>query len=596
LTTTSEDVSFSVGILVPTSLQAGGVSGLRVVLKSNRLPIRKVRFPMKVLRYLSIFAAVLVCQLPLQGEETPANTSLLPNGDFTTASTDSNWPADWDPDPAAPITWEAENGLHFIRMVATQPEMVIPLSQTITLPPDVKGVDLSIRFRVADFKFGANSSGGVSYIKDMHFNYQFLDEQGNRVPKGSGGFVLDSHAKDWTDVSRRVLVASGAAKLKVTVVLNKVAAGALDVAQVGVNVAPAAETEAMIQAIAAETKKAQDDAAEISKMLTLPSTTSAIKVVGNRLMTVNGTEVWLQGVNVCSLEWSEKGENILQSVKVAIHDWKANVIRLPVNDDFWFGRGKPPKTTSNNADVYRKVVDDVIQMAGARGAYVILDLHKYHAPNDATAEFWKDAATRYKDNPVVLFDIYNEPHGISWELWRNGGDVPVKARGNQPATSFHSPGMQGLVDAVRSTGAKNIIVAGGISYAYDLSGIMAGFALEDKTGNGIMYATHFYNWHKGWETHFLQLVDKYPLLVGEFGADVKKMSFIPAKNQEDPFTWAPDALALVQKYHLNWTAFSMHPKATPVLIKSWGYEPTPFWGTFVKDALSGKQFKLNKLR
>jgi hypothetical protein len=38
----------------------------------------------------------------------------------------------------------------------------------------------------------------------------------------------------------------------------------------------------------------------------------------------------------------------------------------------------------------------------------------------------------------------------------------------------------------------------------------------------------------------------------------------------------PDALGLVQKYRLNYTAFCMHPKSTPVLIKDWTYEPTPF--------------------
>jgi len=335
--------------------------------------------------------------------------------------------------------------------------------------------------------------------------------------------------------------------------------------------------------------------AEIAAILSIPAKTLEIKVDGNKLIDAKGDEVCLQGVNVCSLEWSERGEHISQSVQVAIDDWKANVIRLPVHDDFWFGRGKPPNSSSNDSEAYRKIVDNVIKLAGERGAYVILDLHKFHAPNDAAAEFWKDAAARYKNNPVVLFDLFNEPTGISWKLWRKGGDVRVAAKDGKPATSFHSPGMQGLLDAVRSTGASNIVIAGGINYAYDLSGVKHGFSLKDKTGNGIMYATHFYNWHTDWKTHFLQVASRYPILVGEFGADVKKMSFI-STEQEDPFTWAPDAMALVQKYHLNWTAFSFHPTATPVLIKSWSYEPTPFWGKFVKDALGGKQFKLKKLR
>jgi endoglucanase len=31
-------------------------------------------------------------------------------------------------------------------------------------------------------------------------------------------------------------------------------------------------------------------------------------------------------------------------------------------------------------------------------------------------------------------------------------------------------------------------------------------------------------------------------------------------------------------------------------ILDWQYTPTPYWGAFVKDALSGKQFELKKMR
>ncbi|MDD3276253.1 MAG: hypothetical protein PHP93_04290, partial [Kiritimatiellales bacterium] len=93
--------------------------------------------------------------------------------------------------------------------------------------------------------------------------------------------------------------------------------------------------------------------AEIAAMLSIPSKTLELKVDGNKLINTKGDEVCLQGVNVCSLEWSERGEHIPQSVKVAIDDWNANVIRLPVHDDFWFGRGKPPNSSSNDAEAYR---------------------------------------------------------------------------------------------------------------------------------------------------------------------------------------------------------------------------------------------------
>ena len=321
----------------------------------------------------------------------------------------------------------------------------------------------------------------------------------------------------------------------------------------------------------------------------------SLVVEGNSLTNALGAKVQLKGVNIPSLEWSPKGEHIEQSVKVALEDWKANVIRLPVIDGFWFGKGKPPQSTSNDADAYRQIIDDVVKMVAGQGAYVVLDLHRYHAPDDASVAFWKDVAARYKNNPAVLFDIFNEPTGIGWDVWKNGGAVTDKQK-NGPPIIWQSPGMQALVDAVRGAGAHNIVIAGGLGNSYDLEGILQGYALDDKGGNGIMYAVHFYNWHKNWEKHFLGLAGKYPLFVGETGADVKKMPFIPANQQEAPSTWAPDAIGMIQKYHLNWTAYSMHPKSTPVLILNWNYDPSPFWGVPVKDALSGKQFEMTKLR
>ena len=94
----------------------------------------------------------------------------------------------------------------------------------------------------------------------------------------------------------------------------------------------------------------------------------------------------------------------------------------------------------------------------------------------------------------------------------------------------------------------------------------------------------------------LLIADKHPIFVGEVGADIKKMSFIPAEAQEDAATWVPEMLGLIQQHKLHWTGFSFHPKASPVMITGWDYAPTPFWGQPAKDALSGKRFELKRLR
>jgi hypothetical protein len=438
---------------------------------------------------------------------------------------------------------------------------------------------------------------GKSFQCDARMQLRYADAQGNEVKPSAPDAVFDSHAQAWTNLKKQFLIPDNVASVSVTLCLDRPASGTLDVASVGMGVMSAADVQAIVQAPIIAAKKKADDEATAQQMLTLPPRTPELKVAGTKLVTATGSTVRLQGVNVCSLEWSPKGENIEQSVKVALIDWKANAIRLPVFDGFWFGQGKPPQVTSNDAEAYRKIVDNAIKMAASQGAWIILDLHRFHAPEARDAAFWKDAAARYKNNPAVLFDIFNEPGGISWDIWQNGGQVQDKPKKGAPTPPpFQSPGMQGLVDTVRSTGANNIIVAGGLGSAYDLMGVLQGHALTDKTGNGIMYATHFYNWQRNWEKHFLPVAAKYPVLVGETGADEKKMPFVPAKDQEDPKTWVPNALGFIQKYQLNWTGFCLHPKSTPRMIEDWNYTPTPFWGALAKRALAGEQFPFQAMR
>jgi endoglucanase len=530
------------------------------------------------------------------GVGEPATVSLVANDDFSAASQNTAWPDGWSRDAAQPVTWEKEGDTRFLRLASQREGQLVQVARTIPVPADVKGLVVAVRFRIANFKFGTNGAGAPSFTKDIRFSYKFLDAAGAPVARASGSMVLDSHAKNWTDVSRRFLVPEGAVTLQLIPAINEAKSGTLDVARVTLAPMSDSEVDAIAQAPALAAKQKTEDETEIQKMLMLPPKTGGLKVSGNKLVNDQGRQVILQGVNIPSLEWSAKGESILRSAKVALIDWKANVLRVPVHNGYWFGRGKGAKEKSNDAEAYRAIVDDLVKFAAGQGAYVILDLHLFGGPQADAVEFWKNAAARYKNNPAVLFDLFNEPTGITWDLWQKGGPREVKDKKTGETSVVQVVGMQALIDAARSTGAKNIVIAGGIGYAYDLGGVLEGRALNEGGGNGLVYATHFYNWHRGWEKKFLAVAAKYPVLVGEFGADVRKMSFVPANQQEDPFTWMPDALGMIQKYQLNWTAFSLHPKATPVLIKDWTYEPTPFFGVFVKDALAGKKFEMKKMR
>jgi len=311
-----------------------------------------------------------------------------------------------------------------------------------------------------------------------------------------------------------------------------------------------------------------------------------LTVKGNTLIDSLGHVVRLKGVNVPSLEWSNEGDTEMQeSISVAIGQWKANALRIPLSQDRWLGTAE--RQTDGGA-AYRQVVDRVVNAIEARGSYAILDLHwsnggepgknlaQHWMPDDGSTKFWKDCAKRYSNRGAVLFDLYNEPHDVGWEIWQNGGMVDELWNGKQ--LHYHSPGMAGLLAAVRSTGAKNVVFASGLDWGYDLSGVLKGFELK---GPNVAYASHIYPWKVEWDDRVGKVAKRFPVLIGEVGCE-------PDPKQEDPTTWAPKILAWIDQNNVSWTAWCFHPSASPRLLADWKYTPTTYWGAAVKRRLTSK--------
>jgi endoglucanase len=529
-----------------------------------------------------LFAAILIARV--HAADAP---SLLSNGDFSQATANPAWPNDWGQDKG--ISWETGNGTHFLRLTQQESGKMLADYREMPIPAGVKGLEVTARYRTTGVVHGKAEWMRARVI------FHFLDGARKQVDPDPGLLDFGNDTKVWAEDSITCVVPEGATTLVLMPCLFEAQAGTVDFQFIHVIALDDSVVAAMQAKSAAIVKREADRAATIAQGLALPSSVVELKASGNQLVTPDGKSIVLQGVNVPSLEWSPYGEGkIIWSVYVATHNWYATLIRLPVIDPLWFGRG--PNGEGNDSSAYRTLVDQAIKIASVNGAHVVLDLHRYTTPDQSCIDFWKDAAARYKNNPAVLFDLLNENHDTSWEVWQKGDSVEEKRRDGTSKT-IHGVGMQALVDTVRGTGAHNIIVAGGLEWAFDLTGVLKGYALDDKGGNGIMYATHFYNWHRGWSAHFMAVAAKYPILVGEMGADIKKMDMVPADQQEDPYTWAPDALGFVQKNHLNWTGWCLHNSATPAMLLDLDdYTPTPYWGQFVKDALGGKQFTMKKER
>ena len=427
---------------------------------------------------------------------------------------------------------------------------------------------------------------------DARIILDFKDAAGQVVKPSPPAPYYTGSSNGWRKESLVFAVPAGATTLSIMPALFQAAAGTLDLDDIQIVTADPATLPAVPKDV---------NGAAVVEVDGKGLPPAALHVDGKNILDATGKEMWLQGVAVPSLEWTNTGEEVLPSIITAITTWKANIIRLPVTDERWFGG----KGQTDGGAAYRALVGQAVQAASSRGAYLIINLHRFRAPNDDMVVFWKAVAETFKDNPAVLFGVFNEPHDISWEQWRNGGDVTNKKKKNNDAlaenkeiiTSFHSPGIQGLVAAIRGTGAKNVIVAGGLDWAYDLSGILNGFALDDLGGNGIVYDAHVYPWKSDWQHKFLDIAKVHPVLLGEVGCDKVRYDFIPPERFESPYTWAPDMIACIQREKLHWTAWAFHPHCGPaMLLDTKDFTPSPFWGSYVRVALLGGRFQSDKLR
>jgi Cellulase (glycosyl hydrolase family 5) len=204
----------------------------------------------------------------------------------------------------------------------------------------------------------------------------------------------------------------------------------------------------------------------------------SIAVSGNNLVNGGGKVVTLHGVNLNGTQWSclwgRAFESPTDEASIdAMVAWHINAVRIPLNEDCWLGINGAPTDIA----AYHEEIKDYVDELGAHGIYVILDLH-WSAPGTTLSHlgagfngfyemadeshapaFWESLASYFKSDHAVLFDLFNEPFGISWSCWLNGCVAP---RGYQTA------GMQQLVDVVRNTGATQPVMVGGLEKASEL--------------------------------------------------------------------------------------------------------------------------------
>jgi endoglucanase len=315
-----------------------------------------------------------------------------------------------------------------------------------------------------------------------------------------------------------------------------------------------------------------------------------VGVRGNQLVDQAGEPVRLLGVNRSGTEYACQqdtgifdGPSDAASIE-AIASWDANAVRVPLNESCWLGiNGVPPEYSGA---AYREAIVGWVTRLEEGGMYVILDL-QFAAPGTKQAEeiipmpdadhapaFWTSVAETFKEDRGVVFDLYNEPHEVSWGCWENGCRVEDEKTGTYQAT-----GMKQLVEAVRATGAKQPLMLSGINYAHNLTQWES--HLPPDPLDAEVASLHTYDFGPcGTQCRagLAILAESHPLVAGEIGETDCRHGYIDGfmdwadEHGVSYLGWAWDA-------HGGWTC-----KSGPALITEYDGTPTGY-GVGLRDHL-----------
>ncbi|MGW2619145.1 cellulase family glycosylhydrolase [Streptomyces sp. NPDC001500] len=336
-------------------------------------------------------------------------------------------------------------------------------------------------------------------------------------------------------------------------------------------------------------------------------TPPALHVSGNKLVDADGRNRRLLGVNRSGGEFMcVQGRGIWDgpvddaAVK-AIADWHVNTVRIPLNEECWLGLSNiDPAYGGAN---YVNAVKQLVARVEAHGMTPIVELHwtyGQYTGNSAgcsdvhatcqkpmpdmqySPSFWTSVANTFKSDAAVVFDLFNEPYpdratstaAQAWTCWRDGGACP--------GIGYQVAGMQDLVDSVRATGARNVILAGGLAYSNDLTQWLT-HRPDDPTGN-LAAAYHVYNFNSCadagcWNSTLAPVADRVPLVAGEIGENTCSHGFV-----DQVMKWFDDhGLS-----YLGWTWNAWDCSSGPSLITAYDGMPTAY-GTGLRDHLRALQ-------
>lgn len=268
-----------------------------------------------------------------------------------------------------------------------------------------------------------------------------------------------------------------------------------------------------------------------------------LKIADGHLCSAAGQPVQLRGMSLFWSQWAGQWYTP-ETVDQLVDGWGCTLVRAAVGVEMGGFLTHPAAE--------RAKLKAVVDAAIAKGVYVLIDWHDHHAERhlDQAKDFFAEVATTYRDVPNVLYEIYNEPMGVTW-----------------PTIKRYA---ESVVGAIRGAGARNVVVIGTPNWSQDVEKAAA----DPLRGDNLAYALHFYA-----GTHKQGLRDKalkalklgLPLVVTEFGTcDASgNGGFNPAETDK----W----LSFVDEHKLSWCNWSLFDKNETASALKPGTSPRGPW-------------------
>lgn len=309
----------------------------------------------------------------------------------------------------------------------------------------------------------------------------------------------------------------------------------------------------------------------------------------------------------------------------AMKSWNVNAVRVPLNASCWLD-------TNNvmfGGKQYQDAINAYVALLTSNALTVILDLHwtvpgteAYQtkqlqmADADHSPTFWTDIATLYGNQPNIIFDLFNEPFLTDWNCWLVGGACGKDFDGT---TTYNVAGMATLLKAVRSTGARNTVILGGLGYSSDFTQWIAkvssiptlpapndGLTLENVAASWHTYSDQSeqtdcpseYDSYSGTcvdgatnATNYgiaAVLAAGFPVVIGEIGTQVYSNNTGSYSGTQATMldTWLDSVLTYMDGQQQGYMGWDWNTSAAPLLLTSFDGTPTPYFGTTFKAHLA----------